>query len=80
MKKFVCNKSLFLKRDVFLFPHEIWTLRGVVLLELILIMILTTVVALQRKKLSGMLLLDLNKRRAAKRKMKKATRNESTRL
>ena len=48
--------------------------------ELILIMILTTVVALQCRKLSGMLLLDLNKRRAAKRKMKKATRNESTRL
>ena len=63
---------------MFLFPHEIWTLRGVVLLELILIMILTTVVALQHRKLSGMLLLDLNKRRAAKRKMKKATRNEST--
>ena len=64
---------------MFLFPHEIWILRGVVLLELILIMILTTVVALQGRKLSGMVLLYLNKRRAAKRKMK-ATRNETTRL
>ena len=63
--------------DVFLFPFEIWILRGIVLAQLLIILILITVIIVQCKKMKGLVLIDLSKKRAAKRKLKNV---QSTRL
>ena len=62
---------------MFLFPFEIWILRGIVLAQLLIILILITVIIVQCKKMKGLLLIDLSKKRAAKRKLKNV---QSTRL
>ena len=62
---------------MFLFPFEIWILRGIVLAQLLIILILITVIIVQCKKIKGLVLIDLSKKRAAKRKLKNV---QSTRL
>ena len=62
---------------MFLFPFEIWILRGFVLAQLLIILILITVIIVQCKKMKGLVLIDLSKKRAAKRKLKNV---QSTRL
>ena len=62
---------------MFLFPFEIWILRSIVLAQLLIILILITVIIVQCKKMKGLLLIDLSKKRAAKRKLKNV---QSTRL
>ena len=72
------NKYIyFIFIDVFLFPFEIWILRGIVLAQLLIILILITVIIVQCKKMKGLVLIDLSKKRAAKRKLKNV---QSTRL
>jgi len=63
--------------DVVLFPHELWLWRGVVLVGLLIIVILTTIIIKQHRRLNGLVVLDLNRKRRAKR----ALRNiQTTRL
>ena len=52
---------------MFLFSNEIWILRGVVLMEFITILIMTGVMIIQCRKMKGLVLVDLNRRRNARR-------------
>ena len=55
---------------MFLFPFELWILRGIVLTQLLIILILIVVIIVQCKKMKGLLLIDLSKKRAAKKELK----------
>ena len=57
---------MFIFIDVFLFPFEIWILRGIVLVELLIILILVVVIIVQCRKMKGLVLIDLSRKRAAK--------------
>ena len=56
--------------DVLLFPSEIWILRGLVLVLLVVNIIMISVIIMQYRKLRGLVLIDLNKRRATRRIMR----------
>ena len=61
----ICLTFIFI--DVLLFAHEIWVLGGIVLVQVIIIFIMVGVTMFQYKKLSGLVVLDLNRRRNARR-------------
>ena len=54
--------------DVLLFPYEVWVLRGTVFLESVTIMIMIAVAIYQYRKMSGLVLLDFNRKRNARRR------------
>ena len=60
----ICLTFIFI--DGLLFAHEIWVLRGIALVQVIIIFIMVGVTMFQYKKLSGLVLL-LNRRRNARR-------------
>ena len=61
----ICLTFIFI--DGLLFAHEIWVLRGIALVQVIIIFIMLGVTMFQYKKLSGLVVLDLNRRRNARR-------------
>ena len=61
----ICLTFIFIDR--LLFAHEIWVLRGIALVQVIIIFIMVGVTMFQYKKLSGLVVLDLNRRRNARR-------------
>ena len=61
----ICLTFIFIDR--LLFTHEIWVLRGIALVQVIIIFIMVGVTMFQYKKLSGLVVLDLNRRRNARR-------------
>ena len=69
--------EFFIFIDVFLFPFEIWILRGIFLAQLLIILILIAVITVQCKKMKGLVLIDLNRKGVAKRKLKNV---QTTRL